>query len=824
MQLVLQNATSSKPMPLATLYDKLDSHLRSLETLGVTTEKCGAMLIPLVVESSLLEDLLRAWERSNMKGFSLANSDNSDSTRRKPKFSGEKRDVPSANSLIVKGEELSCIFCERKGHESAKCMKARNMPYAEKQDKARRQRACFNCLKSGHSYSTCRVNVKCSKFARRHVHIMCFKDEKDKNSVSESVVRNTTSAVNMQIEHNLAVSSEVPRTFIKTLKIKVRSDTSEVIVRAVIDTGSQNSYILKSVASTLKYKQIGKQELVHLLFGGDRSKITTHARYLIRAGNLDGGYWCNFQALDQEMICAVVPTVIEGKWIDELKSEKISLSDVCSEEKSVAVLIGANVAGKLLTSRLHTLAGGLTAVETRLGRTLMGKVPIKSEDDLNMAVTAISMFVKEADIKDLWSLGAIGIRDPIEQRLKKDTEKATKQALLNNVIMSEEGQYEVKMPWLENYPPLKDNKNVAVKKLQSTARNLKADRLFEDYDAVFQDWLAEGIIELVPVEQEKDWGRYLPHRHVVKENSTTFIRPVYNASDKEEESPSINDCVEKGVTLIELIADILLLFREVMESASFDLRGWKYTHDGAEKRQTGVFEILWDKSDDTLSIKVDFAEQLESDKVTKKSILSVANRIFDPLGFMSPVTLCPRLLLQETWAQNLSWDEVVKSDRVSLHTFCDASKDAYAAVVFLSVESESGVRVNLVQGKSRVAPARKGNSDARVSIPRLELLAATIAARLTASVLESFKGRKMNVCCWSDSSTVLTWIHEESNWATFVWNRFKEIHSLSSADQWRHVPGHMNPADLPSRGCTSDQLLISRWWEGSEWLKSKPEN
>ncbi|XP_033227854.1 uncharacterized protein LOC117179823 [Belonocnema kinseyi] len=391
---------------------------------------------------------------------------------------------------------------------------------------------------------------------------MCFKDEKDMNSVSRSEVRNTTSAVNMQIEHNLAVSSEVPSTFMQTLKTKVCSDTSEVIVRAVIDTGSQNSYILKSVASKFKYKQIGKQELVHLPLGGDRSEIITQARYLIRAGNSDGSYWCNFQTLDQEMIYADVPTVIEGKWIDELKNEKISFSDVCSEEKSVAVLTGVDVAGKLLTGRLHTLPSGLTAVETRLGWTLMGKVPIKREDDLNMVVSAISMFVKEADIKDLWSLGAIGIKDPIEQRLKKDTEEATKQALLNNVIMSEEGRYEVKVLWLENHPPLKDNKHVAVKKLQSTARKLKSDGLFGDYDAVFQDWLAKGIIDLVTVEKENDWGRYLPHRHVVKENSMTFIRSVYNASDKEEGSPSINECVEKGVNLIELITDILLLFRE----------------------------------------------------------------------------------------------------------------------------------------------------------------------------------------------------------------------------------------------------------------------
>lgn len=61
-ELILHNLKSI--VVLAHLYDKMESQLRSLETLGVTSDKCAAMLYPLL-ESCFLEDLLRAWQRQS---------------------------------------------------------------------------------------------------------------------------------------------------------------------------------------------------------------------------------------------------------------------------------------------------------------------------------------------------------------------------------------------------------------------------------------------------------------------------------------------------------------------------------------------------------------------------------------------------------------------------------------------------------------------------------------------------------------------------------------------------------------------------------------
>lgn len=110
-----------------------------------------------------------------------------------------------------------------------------------------------------------------------------------------------------------------------------------------------------------------------------------------------------------------------------------------------------------------------------------------------------------------------------------------------------------------------------------------------------------------------------------------------------------------------------------------------------------------------------------------------------------------------------------------------------------------------------------------ISIPRMELLAATLGARLMNNVSKSIMTKQADIFFWSDSSTVLSWLRSNGQWATFVWNRVKEIRQLTNISAWYHVPGSLNPADLPFRGCGAFQLMQSRWWEGADWLRNPRE-
>jgi hypothetical protein len=138
------------------------------------------------------------------------------------------------------------------------------------------------------------------------------------------------------------------------------------------------------------------------------------------------------------------------------------------------------------------------------------------------------------------------------------------------------------------------------------------------------------------------------------------------------------------------------------------------------------------------------------------------------------------------------------SQKYSLHTFCDACKSSYAAVIFLRSECEGQVLVHLLQAKSRVAPLKQ------ITVPRLELLACCTGAHLSVFVKRGIDVEDVKEYFWTYSSTVLHWIQKEENLGTLVRN------TITRAADWRHVPGQDNPADLPSRGCTVSKLLETK--------------
>lgn len=117
------------------------------------------------------------------------------------------------------------------------------------------------------------------------------------------------------------------------------------------------------------------------------------------------------------------------------------------------------------------------------------------------------------------------------------------------------------------------------------------------------------------------------------------------------------------------------------------------------------------------------------------------------------------------------------------------------------------VVVQLLQSKTRVAPVKL------LTIPKLELCASHLLAKLVDEVMNSLQGSVEDIVLWSDSTTVLAWIRAEPiRWTVFAANRVAEIQRLTNVSQWRYVPTLDNPADCTTKGVLPDNLSFHPLW------------
>ncbi|UYV73725.1 hypothetical protein LAZ67_11000531 [Cordylochernes scorpioides] len=372
----------------------------------------------------------------------------------------------------------------------------------------------------------------------------------------------------------------------------------------------------------------------------------------------------------------------------------------------------------------------------------------------------------------------------------------------------------------------------------------------EDYSKIFTEWEQENIIERIH-DDSQTVGHYLPHRPVFKEtNKTTPIRPVYDASCRTVKGMSLNDCLETGPNLLEHIPNFLIRFRDKKIGISADIRkAFQMIEVNPEDRKYLKFiwrniggsvtfqhtRVVFDLTSSPFILGAVIEHHLKS--VTYENFY-VAQRLLRSFYvdncLTSPNKESDIVHLKEKASEIMNragmelrqWETAetfnpregkdTKAESLELHVFCDASKEAFATVAYMRSQMKGGVKLSFIWSKARVAPL------GGISIPRLELMACLIGARLAGCILESLTVR-CPLYLWTDSSTALSWIRKNCNWNIFVKNRVDEIQRRTKVSNWRFVPGFENPADLPSRGSKIGQFLRSKWWEGPDWLRLSRE-
>ncbi|XP_063909631.1 uncharacterized protein LOC135127182 [Zophobas morio] len=327
------------------------------------------------------------------------------------------------------------------------------------------------------------------------------------------------------------------------------------------------------------------------------------------------------------------------------------------------------------------------------------------------------------------------------------------------------------------------------------------------------------------------------------------------------ESTYVDD-IAHGASTVEEAKSLQLQLANLLNRGGFQLRKWASNdpialdHVPEQHRESPlnfssddpsikILGLRWDPRSDTFTY---YVQEFDS-QVTKRTVLSYIARIFDPMGWLSPIVFWAKHFLQQIWISKVGYDDILPPSlseawgrfssqmrclrafkipryilqslpRLLLVGFSDASSKGYSACIYLHAYDSSSTCSNyLLKAKNKVAPLKT------LTIPRLELCGALLLSRLLRDVIKSLKAvRFENVHLYTDSQIVLAWLHTSPHLLkTYVANRVVRTLEHTSLHQWAHTVSNQNSADFASRGLFPEEIMdCHSWWNGPDFMQNPP--
>ncbi|XP_058456469.1 uncharacterized protein LOC131433878 [Malaya genurostris] len=303
--------------------------------------------------------------------------------------------------------------------------------------------------------------------------------------------------------------------------------------------------------------------------------------------------------------------------------------------------------------------------------------------------------------------------------------------------------------------------------------------------------------------------------------------------------------------------------------AGFEIRNWASNSEnvlrelGESKHETTihfqqdkitekerVLGLIWDTKLDVFSFCIPTKEDVFAfdNRPTKRQVLSTVMSLFDPLGLLAPLTVLGKMLIQDLWRTGCDWDELICEDTfsewkrwiellrdvelvkiprpyfgstlsteyhgVQLHVFCDAGEKAFGCAGYFRIVVGGRAICSLVMARTKVSPLKQ------LTIPRLELQAAVLAAKLAKAIRQYHSLKVEKVFFWTDSQTVLSWIRsDQRKYKQFVGFRIGSILSLTNVTDWRWTPSKLNVADHLTKWDNMPSMLPDgQWFRGLDFL------
>ncbi|XP_045541516.1 uncharacterized protein LOC123723018 [Papilio machaon] len=482
--------------------------------------------------------------------------------------------------------KISCPLCSEE-HLLCRCKRFIQESVDQRRQIAKNHGLCFNCLRSSHLNINCRMNIKCKTCNRKH-HTLLHK-KLDPNTEADSSAP-LTSANKEPPQNESKAEPHISTHFAKNVHSQVLLATAVVkarsrngysqVLRALLDQGSQASFITESAVQLLKLKKIAVKTTISGL-GGGHSDLTS--KYMVQV-NIQSLIDSNFNFQIKAYVLSRVTSILpERKFtlVDWPELHSVELADPNFNKPSkIDILLGSEAYTKILKGGLIKDPRGKTmAQDTYLGWIVSGEVEDEGQSHHKLTISMHAKVETDQILKRFWELEAEPTNS--ESSILSLEEQACEDYFAATTRRDENGRYIVKLPFRSSKTPC-NTKEIALKRLYSLERKLsKNSELKSQYTSVINDYLSQGHMEEITneIEKNKIGAVYLPHHGVIRENkSTTKLRVVFDASAKGSDGVSLNDTLMVGPPLqadlrhtvmrwrlhpICLVADIIKMYRQV---------------------------------------------------------------------------------------------------------------------------------------------------------------------------------------------------------------------------------------------------------------------
>ena len=371
-------AAPSKPSvkELWSLKDELESHVHSLKALGVTGEKYGVILTPLILARLPVEIRLE-WARNEGHEDDLAFllqflKQEIERQERSQAYSAMMKQQaavkPSQDSVSVQGTAtalqvvVGCGICG-KDHSTSQCFRLTRTAVRNRRPVVRNAKLCYACLESGHMVSSC--SQGCSKCGGAHHAVLC---RPPKDAAENQVVasRPETDAV---VQARANVAAESAQVIMQVAKVKVPH--SDAVVNVCFDTGSDRTFVSTGALKFLRPQFVRSEHLSYSAFGlHDRSQLNTRNVYSIQLQGTDTIE--TIEACEVPVICAplrrrsVQPELLETIGID------CQLCNATDASIRVDILIGLDWYWRLVNPDSRLVGENLVLQSTKFGCLVSG--------------------------------------------------------------------------------------------------------------------------------------------------------------------------------------------------------------------------------------------------------------------------------------------------------------------------------------------------------------------------------------------------------------------------------------------------------------------